>query len=111
MESCPFCNYVYGSTWKNNRGRTFVRKKTKDHIVPLIRGGNDSPDNIIECCYRCNSFKGDLLLHEWRDLIAKALANIDPQQGVIKIKGETNLLIHYKLKDLKIILESINKML
>lgn len=113
-KNSTFCNYCYneyGTFWKNNRGVLLERVRTKDHIVPLIRGGVNSKENLIECCNRCNSFKGNLLLSEWRDLISKGLANKDTEHGVVKIKGEPNLLIHYKIKDLTTILNSLNKML
>jgi 5-methylcytosine-specific restriction endonuclease McrA len=28
------------------------------HMVPLIRGGEHSPDNVVPCCQSCNSRKG-----------------------------------------------------
>lgn len=38
---------------------------TLDHILPLSRGGPDSPDNAIWVCQHCNSSKGDQRLYEW----------------------------------------------
>jgi 5-methylcytosine-specific restriction endonuclease McrA len=32
---------------------------TVDHILPRSRGGADSWGNLIACCARCNSVKGD----------------------------------------------------
>jgi hypothetical protein len=32
---------------------------TVDHFRPLIHGGDDSPDNFIYCCTRCNQYKAD----------------------------------------------------
>ncbi len=31
---------------------------TRDHIVPISRGGRDTWTNTASCCKRCNSFKG-----------------------------------------------------
>ena len=31
---------------------------TKDHIVPLTKGGTDSIDNIVPACEHCNKSKG-----------------------------------------------------
>lgn len=36
-----------------------------DHVVPLSRGGTNTPDNIVPCCLPCNSSKKDKLLSEW----------------------------------------------
>lgn len=32
---------------------------TLDHIMPKSRGGEDSWENIVVCCVRCNNRKGD----------------------------------------------------
>ncbi len=32
---------------------------TVDHIVPKARGGNDSWENLITACTKCNNIKGD----------------------------------------------------
>ncbi len=37
-----------------------------DHIVPLSRGGNNWPENIVCACASCNTSKGDKFLHEWQ---------------------------------------------
>ncbi len=37
---------------------------TIDHLVPRSRGGEDCWTNMVACCSRCNSQKGDKLLEE-----------------------------------------------
>jgi 5-methylcytosine-specific restriction endonuclease McrA len=32
---------------------------TVDHITPKSRGGDESPDNLVACCKRCNMLKGN----------------------------------------------------
>ena len=32
---------------------------TVDHVLPRSRGGQDSWDNLVACCLRCNGAKGD----------------------------------------------------
>jgi hypothetical protein len=44
---------------------------TTDHILPLSRGGPDTPDNVIRVCKSCNSSKGSKRLYEWKGLMAK----------------------------------------
>lgn len=36
-----------------------------DHVVPLARGGYDSPANLLPACAACNSSKGAMTLNEW----------------------------------------------
>ena len=37
---------------------------TRDHVVPVSRGGVDLWDNVVTSCRRCNHFKGSRLLEE-----------------------------------------------
>ncbi len=32
---------------------------TFEHVVPLSRGGEDSPVNLVIACYKCNQRRGD----------------------------------------------------
>lgn len=38
---------------------------SRDHAIPLSRGGADSIDNIVIACRECNSDKGSLLPEEY----------------------------------------------
>ncbi len=42
-----------------------MQRLTKDHVIPLHRGGNHTKSNIVPACKRCNSSKGTNLLEEW----------------------------------------------
>ncbi len=37
---------------------------TRDHVLPVSRGGADVWDNVVAACKRCNHFKGSRLLEE-----------------------------------------------
>ena len=37
---------------------------TIDHVIPTSRGGEDSWENVVTCCVRCNNKKGDKLTEE-----------------------------------------------
>lgn len=39
---------------------------TRDHVVPLSRGGSDSIGNILPACLSCNSRKHSRTIMEWR---------------------------------------------
>ncbi len=47
---CAYC-YNEASTW--------------DHIIPVSKGGNSTPGNIVPCCLACNSSKNNKDLYEW----------------------------------------------
>lgn len=36
-----------------------------DHVIPLSRGGSNSPDNLVIACPSCNLSKSDKMPHEW----------------------------------------------
>jgi len=40
------------------------RELTIDHVVPKRLGGKGTWENLVACCRRCNSKKGDKLLHQ-----------------------------------------------
>ena len=56
---------------------------TVEHYVPAAAGGDDSDDNLVYACFRCNLFKGDfhptpkdranghIILHPLRDDVGK----------------------------------------
>ena len=55
--SCQYC----GKHKKELRGRQFL---TRDHIVPLSRGGDNTWKNVVTSCSPCNNRKGDRLPRE-----------------------------------------------
>lgn len=42
-----------------------MRRLTRDHVVPLFKGGNHTISNIVPACRSCNSSKGTNTLEEW----------------------------------------------
>lgn len=45
--NCPYCGK-----------RIPAGKVVIDHFIPLCKGGDHSPDNLVGCCRTCNSKKG-----------------------------------------------------
>lgn len=39
--------------------RFLARGRVLDHVVPHVRGGNNSYRNLVSCCVECNSQKGE----------------------------------------------------
>ena len=47
-QSCQYC------------GRHFEEKElTLDHVVPVSKGGGNSWENLVTCCFKCNNRKGN----------------------------------------------------
>lgn len=40
-------------------------RKTRDHHVPVSRGGSNAKENIRMACIRCNGLKGNMMPAEW----------------------------------------------
>jgi len=45
-------------------GRSDKTDLTLDHVLPKSKGGEDSWENLVTACKRCNNEKADLLLEE-----------------------------------------------
>lgn len=54
---CQYC----GRHRRELRGRQFL---TRDHVLPLSRGGDNSWTNVVTSCSTCNNRKGDRLPEE-----------------------------------------------
>jgi 5-methylcytosine-specific restriction endonuclease McrA len=54
-ERCPRCLRRWEDILPLPGRKTVV---TRDHIVPISRGGSNSIENIQPLCYACNSKKG-----------------------------------------------------
>ncbi|MDC0254288.1 HNH endonuclease [Bacteriovoracales bacterium] len=56
--------------WRDNYccqycSKNFSHKElTFDHVMPKSKGGDTTWENVVTCCQKCNSKKGNLLLDE-----------------------------------------------
>jgi 5-methylcytosine-specific restriction endonuclease McrA len=55
--ACQYC----GRHRSQLRGRQFL---TRDHVVPISRGGGNTWENVVTSCSPCNNRKGDRLPRE-----------------------------------------------
>lgn len=46
-------------------GEKVAGQVTKDHLIPLAKGGRDDIGNVVPSCLRCNTSKGAKLPHEF----------------------------------------------
>jgi 5-methylcytosine-specific restriction endonuclease McrA len=56
-------------------------QKTKDHIIPLSKGGYNTKENRVLCCLGCNGWKANKALKVWRKEIKSLVENDDPRPG------------------------------
>jgi hypothetical protein len=73
---------------------------TVDHHLPVVAGGDDSDDNLVYACFRCNLFKADyhptdadrekghFLLHPLRDNVLDHI-RLDENSGRLEPITET----------------------
>jgi 5-methylcytosine-specific restriction endonuclease McrA len=47
------------------------RELTMDHIVPIIRGGNSTKNNVVPACKECNNKKKHSLPIEWDEYLQR----------------------------------------
>lgn len=50
---CHYCDVMLGGHYEI------------DHVIPLLRGGTNTLENIVLCCPTCNRSKGTKISHEW----------------------------------------------
>jgi len=73
---------------------------TVDHFIPISDGGDDSDDNLVYCCFRCNLYKssfsptdadraaGHVVLHPLRDDATEHL-RLNESTGLLEALTET----------------------
>lgn len=61
IKNMPHCFYCRSELNNSNR--------TLDHKQPLSLGGTNKISNVVACCKKCNSRKGDMGFEDWCNLI------------------------------------------
>jgi 5-methylcytosine-specific restriction endonuclease McrA len=50
---------------------------TMDHIIPIIRGGRSTKNNLAAACKDCNNKKKHMLPMEWEEYLTNLTSNDD----------------------------------
>lgn len=72
-EPCPYC----GVTMNRDGGWDSRQAPSRDHRIPISRGGSNAPENIGICCRRCNEEKGSLTPEEFVAVRAGIASRLD----------------------------------
>lgn len=57
-------------------------KLTLDHLTPHSQDGGNENENLVTCCHRCNSSRGD---RDWRDFAKVTAAYLNHDVSAAKI--------------------------
>ncbi len=65
---CIYCNDKFRKRKKSKKHNLYL---TRDHIVPISKGGNNDIFNKLHCCSTCNGRKSNMLLEEWEQKLSE----------------------------------------
>jgi hypothetical protein len=63
--ACYYCERPFSKTTHDSYTDGEFVARTKDHIIPSSKGGNNTPKNIVIACQRCNKLKGNMMPEEF----------------------------------------------
>lgn len=86
-KKCYYCEKEFGSITYHG----IILAKTKDHIVPLSRGGKMRGLNVVHCCHYCNKLKDDMMPAEFMEFLESLMNNT---KGTKLPKDQLMTMIH-----------------
>ncbi len=94
---CFYCGFLYGKDKHRN-----LSWRTRDHIIPISKGGRNNKSNIVLCCYKCNRQKGSLMPISF---LLSGYLN-EERVGIVKRKlGEIGIITHLCMIFVRFIVE------
>jgi 5-methylcytosine-specific restriction endonuclease McrA len=75
---CFYCDTELTLAIRTTR-QPYPNSITRDHKIPLCKGGSNAASNIVAACYRCNKLKGEKHWYTFV-VIAKQLPSSRPRQ-------------------------------
>lgn len=78
-----------------------------DHINPISKWGDNSVDNLVACCFKCNVWKGTLTIDEYDKITGERVIVIEKINSFItpKAKFMKTFLSETQLKVYKVVWE------
>lgn len=58
--ACFYCERTFSRLLPGEMDNEPMVLRTKDHVIPKSRGGNDTAKNIVIACEKCNRLKGNM---------------------------------------------------
>jgi 5-methylcytosine-specific restriction endonuclease McrA len=79
LNACQYCGVIFPGG-----------KLTLDHVVPRSRGGRDTWENLVTCCYPCNHRKADFTPEEAEMALIRIprAVNIHAARSLMRTRGE-----------------------
>lgn len=78
-DKCYYCERKFGYPGKGEGLSATPIKKSKDHIIPVSRGGISAPANYVYACVECNMLKSGRTPDEFAIFLGAA---IDKPSGI-----------------------------
>lgn len=90
MSYCFYCSRTLNDRRLTRRkDRNKGLDYTTDHKIPLCRGGPDTYENKVPCCFRCNNLKADMTSAEFFRYVGQFGYTRQPQWVKDRMKHET----------------------
>jgi hypothetical protein len=73
-------------------------KLSVDHIIPFVKLPDDSEDNLMPCCFACNSFKSVFNLEQFREELSKQVERARKYSVNFRMGEKFGLIVERKKK-------------